>query len=106
LQDTLILAIRIGLKIEEYWDLTPSEFCCYLKAFEHKELDLLNKNITLSWYTEYFARQKKLDKVTKYLIKDTKNNKKTTKNNKKITKNNKKMSEEEIEKHYKSKAVK
>ena len=101
LQDTLILAIRIGISIEEYWNMTPCEFFCYLRAYEKKELDYLNKNITLAWYTEYFARQKKLDKVTKYLI----NNKNTAKNNKNTSKNNKKMSKEEIEKHYKNKVV-
>ena len=78
--------------------MTPCEFFCYLKAYEKKELDELNKNITLAWYTEYFARIKKLDKVTKYLINDKKNNKKAKKNNKK-------MSKEEIEKHYKNKVV-
>jgi len=78
--------------------MTPCEFFCYLRAYEKKELDYLNKNITLAWYTEYFARQKKLDKVTKYLIDNN-----TIKNNKNTAKN--KMSKEEIENHYKNKVV-
>ena len=78
--------------------MTPCEFFCYLRAYEKKELDYLNKNITLAWYTEYFARHKKLDKVTKYLIDNN-----TIKNNKNTAKN--KMSKEEIENHYKNKVV-
>ena len=82
------------MTIEEYWDLTPAEFCCYMKAYEKKELSKVNDIIVQGWYTEFFARQKRLEKLDRYIIKEEK--KKQSKN---------KMDSIEIEKHYQSKVV-
>ena len=65
-----------------------------MKAYEEKELNKVNDIIVQGWYGEYFAREKKLKKLSEYLIKEKKKNK---------TKN--KMSEDDIQKHYQSKVV-
>lgn len=91
----MVLAIRMGLSIEQYWDLTPAEFFCYLEAYrqrseEDSKNELANSQI-IAWNTANYSNAKKLPNIKniiKDIYKDTKVN------------GNKRMSEEEIKSHY------
>jgi len=96
------LAIRIGLSIEDYWNLTPAEFYCHLEAYR-QNLEITNRNDLAysqinSWNTANYSNAKKLPNL-KNILKDI------YKEEDKIS-NNKRMSNEEIKQHYQEKVVK
>ena len=102
MQGTLILAIRTGLTIEQYWDLTPAEFFCYVEA--HKQ-DLEEKgkhetanSLFTAWNTANYSKAKKLPNLSNIL--------KGIFKPKDKPQPSKRMSKEEIDKHYKNKVVK
>ena len=102
MDETLVLAIRIGLTIEEYWNLTPSEFSCYLEAYK-RELEEKGKNETannifLAWNTANYSKAKKLPNLA--------NTMKGIFKSKKEAPESKRMSKEDIEQHYNKKVVK
>lgn len=96
------MAIRIGLSIEEYWNLTPAEFYCYLEAYKHRKEDESKNNLAYSqinaWNTANFSNAKKLPSIQK-IIKDI------YKEEPKVS-NKKRMSNEEMKTHYNNKVVK
>jgi len=102
LQGTLILAIRIGLTIEQYWDLTPAEFFCYVEAFKQESEDK-SKNDTANslftaWNTANYSKAKKLPNLSNII--------KGIFKKKEKPQNSKRMSNEEIKQHYENKVVK
>lgn len=102
MQGTLILAIRIGLTIEQYWDLTPAEFFCYVEAYK-QGLEEKGKNETanglfVAWNTANYSNAKKLPNLANTIKGIFKKEEKPQKS--------KRMSKEEIDKHYNKKVVK
>lgn len=96
------MAIRIGLSIEEYWNLTPAEFYCYVEAYK-QNLEITNKDDLaysqiVAWNTANYSNARKLPNIQK-IIKDI------YKEEPKIS-NKKRMSNEEIKTHYDNKVVK
>lgn len=96
------MAIRIGLSIKEYWDLTPAEFGCYVEAYRQKlesegKKDMANAHI-IAWNTANYSNAKRLPNIKNTLKEIYKDEKKPSKS--------KRMSKEEIEKHYNKKVVK
>ena len=47
--------------------MTPREFEMTLETYADDQTDHYNDLIYLAWHTEAFARQKKLEKLSKYL---------------------------------------
>jgi hypothetical protein len=102
LQGTLILAIRIGLTIEQYWGLTPAEFYCYVEAYK-QESENKGKNETanglfVAWNTANYSKAKKLPNLANTI--------KGIFKAKDKPQASKRMSKKDIEKHYEKKVVK
>jgi hypothetical protein len=102
LQGTLILAIRIGLTIEQYWNLTPAEFFCYVEAYK-QELEEKGKNETanglfVAWNTANYSKAKRLPNLANTIKNIFKKQEKPKKS--------KRMSDKEIKQHYNNKVVK
>ena len=49
------------------WDYTPYEISLIAENFAFQTKEELKRNITQAYYTEYFARHKKLPKLSKVL---------------------------------------
>lgn len=58
---------RLGLDPIEAWEYTPYELCLIAESYAFKEKEKLKDGITQAFYTESFARQKKLPKLKKIL---------------------------------------
>lgn len=65
------MAIRIGISIKDFWEMTPFELFIYIESFEDKEKERSKELIIQAYYTEAFARMKKLPKL-KDLLKEKK----------------------------------
>mgnify|MGYP006921328237 CR=1 FL=1 len=59
----LRLAVRIGLKPHEYWDLTPKEFKIMLDDYQEKQKEKTADMLYLSWHSAAFQRSKKIPKL-------------------------------------------
>ena len=65
------MAIRIGISIKDFWEMTPFELFICIESFEDKEKERSKELIIQAYYTEAFARMKKLPKL-KDLLKEKK----------------------------------
>ena len=65
------MATRIGISIKDFWEMTPFELFVCIESFEDKEKERSKELIIQAYYTEAFARMKKLPKL-KDLLKDKK----------------------------------
>jgi hypothetical protein len=57
----------LGLDPVGAWDYTPYEICLIAENYAFEAKEELKRNITQAYYTEYFARHKKLPKLSKVL---------------------------------------
>ena len=57
------MAIRIGISIKDFWEMTPFELFICIESFEDKEKERSKELIIQAYYTEAFARMKKLPKL-------------------------------------------
>lgn len=68
------VALRIGLSITEYNDITPYELILYIQAYnERMSLDH-KERITAAYLTAYWGRVKKMPELKKILGEDKPNN--------------------------------
>lgn len=51
------------LSFDEFWNLTPRELNLKIKYFEREKEDKDKEILTLAWYSAYFGRVKKLEKL-------------------------------------------
>lgn len=58
---------NLGLDPIAAWDYTPYEISLIAENYAFQEKEELKRNITQAYYTEYFARHKKLPKLSKVL---------------------------------------
>jgi hypothetical protein len=58
---------NLGLDPVGAWDYTPYEICLIAENYAFEAKEELKRNITQAYYTEYFARHKKLPKLFKVL---------------------------------------
>ncbi len=58
---------NLGLDPLVAWDYTPYEISLITENYAFQEKEELKRNITQAYYTEYFARHKKLPKLAKVL---------------------------------------
>ena len=65
------MATRIGISIKEFWDMTPYELFICMESYSEVEKENSKKLIVQAYYTEAFARMKKLPKL-KDLLKEKK----------------------------------
>ena len=65
------MATRIGISIKDFWEMTPFELFICIESFEDKETERSKELIIQAYYTEAFARMKKLPKL-KDLLKEKK----------------------------------
>ena len=65
------MATRIGISIKDFWEMTPFELFVCIESFEDKEKERSKELIIQAYYTEAFARMKKLPKL-KDLLKEKK----------------------------------
>lgn len=65
------MATRIGISIKDFWEMTPFELFICIESFEDKEKERSKELIIQAYYTEAFARMKKLPKL-KDLLKEKK----------------------------------
>ena len=65
------MAIRIGISIKDFWEMTPFELFVCIESFEDKEKERSKELIIQAYYTEAFTRMKKLPKL-KDLLKEKK----------------------------------
>jgi len=63
----LEIAVRIGLNIEQYWDMTPREFQIYIKAHQKAKKEKYNELLYLAWHTAALSRQEKLPELEEIL---------------------------------------
>ena len=57
----------LGLDPVGAWDYTPYEICLIAENYAFEAKEELKRDITQAYYTEYFARHKKLPKLSKVL---------------------------------------
>lgn len=57
------LAVRIGLKPQEYWELTPKEFKIMLDDYQERQKEKTANMLYQSWHSAAFQRCKKLPKL-------------------------------------------
>ena len=62
-------AMRIGLKVDEFWNSTPLELSLYADVYVDKKKESVKEMITLAYTTAYLQRVKKMPKLEK-MIKD------------------------------------
>lgn len=60
LQSSLILALKIGLTTDQFWDLTQWQFLQIAKAYAEAEKDRSRWAIYQAWHTATYYRAKKL----------------------------------------------
>ena len=65
------IATRIGISLKDFWDMTPLELFISIEAFEDREKERSKEILIQAYYTESFARMKKLPKL-KDLLKEKK----------------------------------
>ena len=71
-------AMRIGLKVDEFWNSTPLELSLYADVYVDNRKENIKEMITHAYTTAYLHRVKKMPKLEK-MIKDVDN---TTKKHK------------------------
>jgi uncharacterized protein YcbK (DUF882 family) len=69
----LKMAFTTGLKLDEFWDMTFSEFTIWIDAFKDKQQYETEKMITQSYLTAALSRTSKLPDL-KELLEDVKEN--------------------------------
>ena len=65
------IATRIGISLSDFWKMTPYELTICMESYADKEKERSKELIIQAYYTEAFARMKKLPKL-KDLLKDKK----------------------------------
>ena len=65
------MAFRMGISLSEFWRMTPYEFFLCIESYAEVEEERSKQLIAQAYYTEVFARMKKLPKL-KDLLKDKK----------------------------------
>lgn len=65
------IATRIGIPLSEFWEMTPYELTICMESYADKEKERSKELIIQAYYTEAFARMKKLPKL-KDLLKEKK----------------------------------
>lgn len=65
------------LPLNEFWNMTPYEFFILVEAYTENEEERSKELIIQAYYTEAFARMKKLPKLDK-ILKSTKPKRKQT----------------------------
>lgn len=55
------------MNLIDFWEMTPKEFLLCIEAFEETEKQRAKELIVQAYYTEAFARMKKLPKLEKLL---------------------------------------
>lgn len=65
------------LSLSEFWNLTPYEFFILVEAYTENEEERSKELIIQAYYTEAFARMKKLPKLDK-ILNSTKSKRKQT----------------------------
>jgi len=63
----LEIAVRIGLTIEQYWDMTPREFQIHIKAHEKLKKEKRDELLYLAWHTAALTRQEEFPKFEEVL---------------------------------------
>lgn len=58
----------MGIKIFEFWSITPAEFDAYCYAYQKKKVSEHNAAITQSYFTAVFSNTEKLKPLENYLI--------------------------------------
>lgn len=65
------MAFRMGISLSEFWRMTPYEFFLCIESYAEVEEERSKQLIIQAYYTEAFARMKKLPRL-KDLLKDKK----------------------------------
>ena len=65
------IATRIGISLSDFWEMTPYELTICMESYADKEKERSKELIIQAYYTEAFARMKKLPKL-KDLLKEKK----------------------------------
>ena len=65
------IAIRIGIPLKDFWNMTPYELFVSIEVFEDKEKELSKELIVQAYYTAALSRMKKIPKL-KDLLKEKK----------------------------------
>lgn len=60
----------MGLRPNEFWDLTAAEFFIMVKGYQKRQKDRRNEIITNAWITANLSLVKKMPKLDSLLIKD------------------------------------
>lgn len=68
--EALEVALVIGLSYTEFWQMTPFEFEIAKKAYNKQNIDKYNSNMTTAYYSAYFNRTDKMQKLEDYIIKE------------------------------------
>lgn len=63
-------ALKVGLSPSEFSAITPREAAMFIEAYEFKQAQALRAVITTAWYTEAFARTKRLRPLSEILAKE------------------------------------
>ena len=71
------MAFRMGISLSDFWRMTPYEFFLYIESYAEVEEERSKQLIAQAYYTEVFARMKKLPKLEK-ILNSTKPKKKQT----------------------------
>jgi hypothetical protein len=61
----LILALEIGLTVQEFWDMTPREFSFAVEAENRRRKAQNHRDAWLVWHTEALRRTKKMPSLKK-----------------------------------------
>lgn len=62
----------MGLKIDEFWKMTPAELNLYIECFIKNKQNAFKENVTVAYYNAYFHRVKSMPKLKTFLQKITK----------------------------------
>lgn len=65
------MSFKMGISLSEFWRMTPYEFFLCIESYAEVEEERSKQLIAQAYYTEVFARMKKLPKL-KDLLKDKK----------------------------------
>ena len=65
------IAIRIGIPLKDFWNMTPYELFVSIEVFEDKEKERSKELIAQAYYTAALSRMKKIPKL-KDLLKEKK----------------------------------
>ncbi len=60
-------ALRAGLSVAEFWDLTPKELRLYFEADAWRQTQQLRRDATMAWHIAALGRMKRLPPLRQIL---------------------------------------